>query len=298
MLIGILLGLSAAFFQSLSYLFSGHFVRTFRGNMAELLVLAHVTMGGFSLLLLPTALPETMPAVGVYAGPLLGGVLMYVAGQLGLFMALRCTDASRVSPLLGLKLPILTMISIVFLQRHYSAVQWLAVGICLLAAFLLNRSGGRISGIGLTWILAACLGYCLSDLNIRLLVERLRGTGLTLFQASLLGACLSYLLCGALAVAFLPVVSWRRPAYWRVAVPFALAWYGGMLSLFACFGAIGVVFGNIVQSTRGLLSVILGALVARAGYAHLETSISRSVLLRRLAAAVLMILAIVLFSLA
>ncbi len=293
---GILLGLGAALCQSLSYVFSGLFVRTFRRSPHVLLVLAHLAMGVVSAVALPLVLPEVLPPLADFAGPLLGGVAFYLVGQTGLLMALRHTDASRVSPLLGLKLPILAGISVLFLGAHYAPVQWLALGACLLAALILNGSGRRIAPSSLGWILLACFSYCLSDLNIRGLVGRLQETGLPLGRAAVVGGFLSYTLCGVIAMALLPTVPWRERRLWLYAAPFAAAWLGAMLLLFACLGAVGVVFGNIIQSTRGLMSILIGLLISAAGLVHLECRASPRVWLRRLAAAVLMVLSIILFS--
>ena len=296
MITGVLLGLGAAACQSFSYVFSGLFVRTFRRSPHVLLIMAHLAMGLISAAALPLVLPEHLPALRSYAWPLLGGVLFYLIGQTALFLALKHTDASRVSPLLGLKLPILAGISVVFLGGRYTGRQWLAVGLCLLGAAILNHSGTRLARQSLGWILLACLSYCLSDLGIGALVSRLRGSGLTLARASMVGGFLSYTLCGAIAVFCLPTVPWRDRRMWRYALPFAAAWLGAMLLLFACFGAVGVVFGNIVQSTRGLISIVIGMLVSAAGHVHLEQRASPAVWSRRAAAAVLMVLAIMLFS--
>jgi len=293
---GIALGLAAALCQSLSYVFSGRFVRTFHGPPHVLLAMAHVAMGLASVALLPLVLPEAMPDLRSYIWPLLGGVVFYLVGQVGLFLALRYADASRVSPLLGLKLPILAGISLLFLGAHYTLTQWVAVGLCLLAALVLNHSGARLRGRSLGWILLTCMGYCLSDLNITALVLRLQGAGMSLSRASMVGGFLSYGLCGVLAVLLLPTIPWRDGRRWRYALPFAAAWLGAMLLLFGCFGAVGVVFGNIVQSTRGLISILIGWLVSTAGHVHLEARANLAVWLRRVAAAVLMVLAIVLFS--
>ena len=296
MITGILLGVGAAACQSLSYVFSGLFVRTCQRSPHVLLVLAHLAMGVVSVAALPLVLPDVLPPLADFAGPLVGGVAFYLIGQMGLLLALRHTDASRVSPLLGLKLPILAGISVVFLGAHYVAVQWLALALCLVAALMLNWSGRRIAASSLGWILLACSAYCLSDLNIRLLVGRLQASGLPLARAAMVGGFLSYTLCGAIAVALLPTVPWREGRLWGYAVPFAAAWLGAMLLLFSCFGAVGVVFGNIVQATRGLLSILIGLLVSAAGLVHLESRASPGVWLRRLAAAVLMVLSIILFS--
>ena len=69
-----------------------------------------------------------------------------------------------------------------------------------------------------------------------------------------------------------------------------------MLLLFGCFQAVDVVFGNILQSTRGLISIVLGAGLAGAGMVHLEKKVSRGVFWRHMAAAMLMSAAIVLYA--
>jgi hypothetical protein len=58
---------------------------------------------------------------------------------------------------------------------------------------------------------------------------------------------------------------------------------------------VGVVFGNILQSTRGVMSVAIGAALAHLGWHDLEQRVDRSTLLRRLTAALLMTAAIALY---
>ena len=293
MVLGILLGLAAASSQSLSYLFSRMFVRRFHESAVVLLVLSHIIMGLFSLVLLPFALPEQMPAWSDYALPLLGSAVFYLLGQLFLFMALRKSAASRASPLLGLKVFILALTCLFFLGQRFSALQWAAVILSVSAAGMLNWSGGRMPWSSVLWILAACLGYSFSDLSIKQLVGNFMHLGLS--HASVLSVFLCYILCGVISVAlwgFLPKVT---RTMWVYAAPFASIWLLAMLFLFACFGQIGVVFGNIVQSTRGIISILLGSWVASAGWIAIEEKLTSSVLVRRIGAACLMVAAIALF---
>ena len=69
-----------------------------------------------------------------------------------------------------------------------------------------------------------------------------------------------------------------------------------MAALYICFGQIGVVFGNILQSTRGFMSVVLGAMLAHLGWHELEQRVDRATLLKRMAAAALMTAAIALYA--
>jgi hypothetical protein len=140
-------------------------------------------------------------------------------------------------------------------------------------------------------ILFACLGYSLSDINIRRLV--LHFGDLNLAHATALGVCLIYLISGLIALFGVSRRYGRR--MWLDATPYALSWFVGMFFLFATFATIGVVYGNIVQSSRGLISIGLGVVVARRGLVAIEEQVGASIAVRRGIAAVLMSAAIVLF---
>ena len=80
------------------------------------------------------------------------------------------------------------------------------------------------------------------------------------------------------------------------ALPFSLLWLGSQMTLLICFGLIGPVFGNVIQSSRGLFSVIFGVVVCRLGVYVMEKSASGKLWLRRALAALLMIGGIACFS--
>lgn len=293
MISGIFFGLMAAFFQSVSYLFSKRYVARFEPSGLGLLVFGHIIMGIFSLAMLPFLWPAAMPAFIHYVLPLSGCVVFYLGGQLFLIWTLNDTDASRVSPLLGLKILILAALTGIFANQHYHALQWTAIAAGAFAAYLLGMLGREMTVKNWAWILITCLLYSLSDMNIKIIIGRFPDLGL--FHASMLCACLCYLFCGIAACAALPFVRGVRFAKWKASFPWALSWFAGILLLFACFGFIGVVFGNIVQSTRGLMSILMGSLVAYKGYVHIEEKVTLRATLWRLFAGTLMIAAIVLF---
>jgi drug/metabolite transporter (DMT)-like permease len=295
-IIGVALGLCAAVSQSASYLFSRRFVTRHAAGTYHLLVLSHLIIGVLSLAALPFLWPQRTPplrALFLYAG---GSALFYIAGQTFLLLALRKAEASRLAPLLGLKVFILAAISVAALGAVLRPAQWLAVGMSVAAALLLSRVGGPLSPASIGGALGACAGYSLSDIHVQLLVDHLRHLGL--LRATLLGVACTYLLCAAAALAaFLAHPRYTR-TQWLDAAPYALSWFAAMVFLFACFGTIGVVFGNIVQSSRGLISIGLGAVIARLGMLHLETRAGPGLLARRIGAALLMTAAIVVFYLA
>ena len=296
MVIGALLGLGAATCHSVSYLFSRLFVIRRRKGILRLLVLGHVLMGAASAIALPALWSADVPPLSRYILPLLGAAGFYLLGQAGLFLALRHADASRVSPLLGLKVIVLAAITVLFLRDRLSLLQWVAVALSGGAAVLLGSSGTRLNRQAVVGLIFACLSYCLSDLSIKALVEALSGLGP--WRAVLLAVSMSYVLCGILGLLLMPWAGRAALKDLPYALPFAVSWLLAMVFLYACFAAIGVVFGNIMQSTRGLISILFGAALAHAGMVHLEEKTSRAVLARRLAAAGLMCLAIAMFFLA
>ena len=295
MLIGIILGLAAAVAQSLSYIFSRLYVMRHPGAFLRLMVLGHLVMGAMSLAMLPLLPLGHLPTFGHYVWPLAGASGFYLLGQAGLFYVLRHVEASRISPLLGLKIAMLAIITAAFLRDcpAPTPLQWLAVGLSVAAAFALNSTGGKLPGRIIAGLLFTCLTYSLSDISIRYLIHGLGGSGAgSVFTA----VAFCYLLCGVAALAALPWAGAHQHGDWRLAVPWAVSWLGAMLLLFGCFQAVDVVYGNILQSTRGLISMVLGAAVAGAGMVHLEKKVSRGVFWRRLAAALLMFAAIALYA--
>ena len=131
---------------------------------------------------------------------------------------------------------------------------------------MLNEAGGRIPVRQVGVLMLTILGYCASDLSIGTLMRRM--TGVHPF-APIVATAFTYVLSALLVLPF----AFRRRVHtaeaWRTALPFALTWFGAMCLLFGCFAMVGVVFGNIVQSTRGLISIAGGWLLAGMGHTHL-----------------------------
>ena len=111
---------------------------------------------------------------------------------------------------------------------------------------------------------------------------------------------ITYVLCGVAGVLLLPLVKRpegaHRKTVWGWISPFAFCWLTAMLFLYACFARIGTVNGNIVQSTRGIIAILIGALLAALGFTELEEKVGVQVWIRRMIAGVMMFLAIVAFN--
>ena len=307
LLLGVILGLVTALSHSLAYLASRWYCTTDanggapRGTPLQLLARAHVLLGAVALAVLPGVLePGRLPPPGAAWLYPLGATAGFVCGQGAMFTALRLTDASRAAPMLALKIPLLALVSAAVLSRPLGGGQWLAVGLAVAAAWVLNRAGGRIPRPALLRLGAAIVSYATADACITAFIDTLGRPGddaLQRCRAAVTTACLTHLLAGAVGAALLPRVGPGRPTHWKGVLPYAAAWTCAMVSLYGTFALLGVVYGNILQSTRTLWSVLLGAALARAGWVHLEARHGRGVVAARVAAAALMVAAVVLFAL-
>jgi len=293
--IGIVLGLAMAITQAVSVLCIRLFVvRRHKGAM-RLLILGHVIMGVISAAALPFLWDPQAGKIADFIWPLVGAAGFYLVGQTCLTFALTRTDASRVTPLLALKVIILALVTATVLNTPLTPQQWAGIAVCLASAFVLNYTGGRMPLFCTVMVGLTCIAYAMSDINVQALVAALGDLGKV--HASFLGVSMCYVLTGVVALALLP---WAGRGLWadiRYAAPFAISWLAAMVFLFTCFAYVGAVFGAILQSTRGLFSIVLGARIAAMGMNHIEKSHPRHILVRRLAAAALMCLAIALWKL-
>jgi len=298
---GLLAGFAAAAFSALCYLITRHHGNRAGGGSLRLLVLGHVVMG---LICLPVARaigPATLPELARWLPPLLGSTGCYLAGQGIVFATLKRMPASRLAPLLGLKIVMLAGIVSLMPGDPLDVVQWLAVGLSVAAATMLQRAGGSTPPAALAAVLTACLMFALSDLCIVQLIDALHAGGAGWWteaerlHAGCFALAITYVLCGLTVATLLPRALPRDRRDCAAAVQYGVGWLAGMAGLYTCFGLVGVVFGNILQSTRGIIAVGLGAVLAHLGWHDLEEQVDRGTLLRRLAAAALMTAAIALY---
>ena len=299
---GVAAGLASALLSAVSFLVSRHHGGRGDGAALRLLVLAHGLMGAVCLPLAWLLVPARAAPVSGWGPPLAGSACTYIAGQSLVFAALRRTDASRIAPLLGLKIAMLAAVSALVPLAPLDTRQWVAVALSILAAALLQR-GGAIPRAALGIVLAACVTFATSDLCIVRLIDEVQrsaladGRPLGRLHAGILAMALTYVVCGTTAALVLAAGAGRprERRDWIGAAQYAAAWLVGMGALYVCFGLVGVVFGNILQSTRGVMSIVIGAALAHAGWHDLETRVDGRTLARRVVAAVLMTAAIALY---
>ncbi|MGN6367323.1 MAG: hypothetical protein ACTHN5_03590 [Phycisphaerae bacterium] len=303
MLFGIVMGLGAAFGQSFSYISTRHYVqRRPAGASRQLLVLGHLWMGLLALI----ALPFVWPAGGInwsaVALPLLLATIFYIVGQIGLTMALKYAEPSRVSPLLTFKLFVPAILASLWgqpvgaTQPGITVWQWIAVIICVTAAYILNLTGGTLRKRAILGLALATLVFACSDWSIGCLIrDLLPAVNKSNLHASLLAEAIAYLTTGLLAI---PLLAWqgtKKPRDWLDAAPFGLTWYIAMVFLFIAFSEVGVLLGSILQCTRGFLNILLAGALIHLGHEHIEPAHAPGVLLKRLAAGFLMFIGITLY---
>jgi drug/metabolite transporter (DMT)-like permease len=294
---GVTAGLLSGALNAVAFLISRHHATTSPGGGQRLLVLAHVVMGVVCLPLVWLLWPADGVGLAVCLPLLAGSIGCYLASQAALLASLKRADASRVVPLLGLKIVMLALLVTFLLGTPLDARQWFAVGASVVAAVMLQGRRDPVPAAVVALMLAACLGFAAADLLIVRLIDAVHAAapGRSRLWASGLALTATYVSCGLLALPFVAITGPRRTGEWQAATWYGAVWLGGMAALYACFGLLGPVFGNVLQSSRGVLAVVFGAALAHLGWHELEQRVDRATLVRRVAAALLMTAAIAVY---
>ncbi|MEK6796174.1 MAG: hypothetical protein AABZ39_15450 [Spirochaetota bacterium] len=293
---GVILGLSTAVLQSLSYIFSRRFLSKKRTGPGSLFCLSHIHMGIISAMLLPFFLRSLPGADSIL--PLAGTAGFYLTGQFVLFRALNRIESSQLTPLLGFKIPILGMLSLIFFHTAIHPLGWVSILLCTAGGIIMSPPRGSVNVLLLASALIISAGYAGSDICIPILIKSLSGISIVPVAAAV---CLCYIVCGIVGLVFLlsgvmgPRNAIRDRSLHVLALPYSAAWLAAMVCLFACFNTIGVVFGNMLQSTRAILSVLIGILVTRLGFLALEDLRSKRIITYRFVGASVITAAIMLF---
>ena len=297
---GLAAGFLAAFLQSCSYLVSARYVRESGRPPWTLLPPAYLLMAPAAVAVAAATLPFASGPVPWAAAlqPAAAGMALCLAANAAMIRLLRSVDASLASPLLGLKVPMLAAFYTFALARPCTPLQWFAVALVLAATAALAVAGRRLSAASWGWLLATCASFSAADWLIAETFDAAAPAFPSFAPRALFSLALMYSVGGAAAAVAAPLAPPLPRAGWlRWAAPYAAVWFSAMVALYACFAACGVVLGNIVQNTRGLISVALGWAVARAGRTGLEERLAPAVLVRRTAAAVLLLAAVALYAL-
>jgi hypothetical protein len=291
---GILLGVSAACCFSVAYLGSRVFYEKSARGPLHLLAISYIQMGVFAACLLPFIWSKN-PFSWAISLPLFGTVFFGMFGQLVFFLTLKYANPSQVTPLLALKILILAFGSVLLLHKHLSLLQWVSVVICFTAALVLNFSGKAIPSRALLGILVVCCVYALTDLSAVWLIQNLDRLGVA--HSALVATCLTYVFSGLIGLLLGIRVGQdlRMTHLWTSALYFSIPFFLADICIFTTFRLVGPVFGNILLSTRGMISILLAKVIAQKNLLYLEQQVTTAVTIRRLLAASLFTLAIALY---
>src|SRR5688572_23519070 len=117
LIVGVMCGLVTAFCQAVAYLFSRRYVVSHHTSVLRLMVIGHAAIGVACLAALPLVAWKDLPPLRLYAVDMVGAGGFYFVGQVLLLGTLRRTDASRVAPLLGLKVVFVALVAMSMLGQ-------------------------------------------------------------------------------------------------------------------------------------------------------------------------------------
>lgn len=290
---GILIGATSAVMQSASYALSRKFV-TGHGSPAQLVIYSQLWMGVFGVAAFSASLSFTaIPRSREFFMVLAAFVVAYNAAQYCFFRTVREIEASRAGSLMGLKVILIALISMLLFRERLDFRHAVAVLLTAVSGVGMNFSGARISRRGALFLALTLSGFAATDITGTRLVQLMPGQAVTLEAICVMS--LAYVLLGVIAgAAFLRLRF--EPRLLVGALPYSAMWFSAMLLLFASFGIIGVVFGSIIQASRGVISVVMGLILAKLGCSVVEPDVAPRLWVRRAVMALLMISAIGLYS--
>ena len=299
---GLAAGFLTAILSASSFLASSWALKRTQGLTSPgLMMHAGLVMGLISLALLFPCGGIALFQNGV-AGRLpimLGAAAFFFLGQTSVFGAQKLVEPSRVVPLLGLKLPMLAFITVCFLGDSFSWTKAGAILLAVVAAFLLNNAGRHFPVASVVLVLAGCLFYCLSDLCLTALTNRLAAD---LHESQSLAALhctiLTYLTVGILALLSFGA---SPKTFGKTAlvhsIPFSVFWLACIVTLNFCFARLGTLHGVLLQNTRGIFTLLLTPICIALGCTALENKLTGTLFAKRMAAAILVFLSVLLYQL-
>ena len=298
MIFGIFCGLAAAVLNSIGYIFSARFLLSYKSAL-RLTVVSSLVMLLLSLPLTFFLFPYgKLQQPAEFGMTVLIWIFAYWLGQGSFFMTLKYFSASCLSSLLGLKIVLLAVIFMFTAQENPGLWQWIAVLLATGAAVSFNLSGAKLgSPAGGFFLLTTLIGYCLCDIYETKIIQGIMECGYSLMRSSVTAASLIYSILGICSLPFLFFMKLSRKQV-VYAAPNAVLWLASQIMLLASFALLLPVFANVILATRGIISVLLGALLAAAGLSKFDSQISRSQWIKRGISACAMLIAIAVYSLA
>ncbi len=304
LVIGVLSGLLAAFLQAISYILSRGILHGGRTTPLHLLIVSHLWMGIVCWIALPFVWQEPDQGLGSMFAMLAFQCACYIGAQFSFFWTIRYAAASRISPLMGMKIIFSVILAYTVRDEALNMMQIVAVVLTLIAAFAVTQSGEKIPWKAICGTLVVVICFASSDLGITLTRDVIfTGDGDVPLMVPVFICIISYSLVSLLGLIALPIIHYSNTSSemhwpWRDSFFYAMTWLGAMVCLFTAFAMIGLVFGAIAQSLRGPFSVLMALAVIKLGFDHIEQQRSRSDYIKQICSALLMVAAIALYCLA
>ena len=291
--LGVSGGLLAALMQSCAYLCGRRYLA--RYNNSTELTFCSLAITGIAALMMA---PFVLQTENLFSWRMLLFILMtdagLVAGHWGFFSAQKYIESSRIASLMGLKVLIVVLLAIVLLHEKFTLLQYTAMLGTVAAGVLINYSQGKLQWQGMGYLAVTLVGYAFSDLGIQLVVGEIGSGGPITKGFS--GFVTNYGPVGLAALLCLKPLKIDRKKF-ATALPQGICWIMSMLGLYVSFGLLGAAFGNVLQASRGIISLILGIIISYFAVNNPdEEKQSAVVWLRKAAAALLMFGAITLYA--
>jgi len=289
--------LLTAFMQSATYVLTRFFyVRG--GSPAQLAYMNFMLMGAVSLAVLWPAGIAGVEWSRELAGWLALESSAFFAGQVCWLAALAKAPGSRLATLYNLKIIFVGVLYSLCFAAPFN--RWMAAGLVLAAAAAMLMNGsGRPAGDGkrgaaVAWLLlgGAIVFLSWADVGAAGMLKCLGRPGD--LRAVVLTAGLGNTAAALLAAPLWAVARPRRDLL-VPALPYITVCLISIVTYFFCISVLDPAFSAVLASTRGLFSLALGVLLAKAGLTALEPRLSRRQWLVCGVAALLMIAAIIIY---
>lgn len=226
---------------------------------------------------IPSAVGVTLLSPGLPRDMIAPLLVATLAGFGALYAAARATqegDPSTVVPVMGLKIPIVAVLSIYLLGETHPWQIYLAAGLACLGVILFGigpqqkAQGGHgyHPVVGILWAVASAASYAVADIYVRKCI---------LFLSPWLVAMWNYSLIGVLCLMALTQPTFRqykvKPADLILLMLNGMFLLAAVMAFFASIRAAdGVTAPNIVFAMRGFLTLIAGFVLGKLSKVPIE----------------------------
>jgi len=267
------LTLAASLLHAFTFAYSKQFLAHSQ-NRVKLAFYSQYAVGLLGMLLLPfVGVDNFIDNIGLIVTM---GVFVMI-GQVAYLNALRHGDASFVVPMLGLKMFVVAGFSALIFSETYGPMVYLGAFGVFVSLFFLNDGKLHGSSRALLFVLLTCLMFGAADITVMALLRN----GVQGFQIA------AYVFAIPTMV-MMPLSPILFKNDWKVSAPLAktLAIYGSVhlcgvvLLMLAFVQSQQVTLINILQSSRGLMSIGVIYLMARIGFSEIEHLTHRQLTIR------------------